>query len=538
MGRWVSPRRGSTSSVTDDEITATARRVFGHEQLWPGQYDAVRALLDGHDVLLVGSTGSGKSLAYQLPAVLLQRPTLVVSPLLALQADQVTRLDQRGTQTSAARISSAETPKQRRQALSAAAAGDLEFLFLAPEQLANDDVREAIAALRPSLVAVDEAHCVSSWGHDFRPDYLRLGELLADLDDPRIIAMTATAAPPVRADIVERLRLHDPTVVVGGSARTNIYLAVERCLDEADQRARVQQAVLGTAAPGIVYVRTRKASEAYAADLAEAGLAAAAYHAGLGKRVRDAVQDDFMAGRLEVIVATSAFGMGVDKPDIRFVVHAQAPESPDSYYQEVGRAGRDRAPAVALLYFRPEDLNLARFFTAARPEPAEVAAVLDAWPEGTEPDRAQLVEQTELSARKLGRILNLVDEAKTNGHRPNVVAVVERAEAYRKLQESRIERMRAYAETRRCRRQFLLEYFGEQTAELCGDCDNCRAGLATDVPDAGPFRVEQPVTHPAFGAGVVMGVEGDELTVLFDDVGYKTLSLPAVVEQELLVPAG
>jgi len=528
---------GRQFPVTEDEISEAARRVFGYEQLWPGQYEAVRALLDGHDVLLVGSTGSGKSLAYQLPAVLLRGPTLVVSPLLALQADQVASLDERGERTSAARISSAETPKQRREALAAAAAGELEFVFLAPEQLANDDVREAIAALRPSLVAVDEAHCVSSWGHDFRPDYLRLGELLADLPDPRIIAMTATAAPPVRADIIERLRLHDPTVVVGGSARTNLYLGVERCLDEGDQRARVLDAVLGTAGPGIVYVRTRKATEAYARDLAEAGLAAAAYHAGLSKRVRDSVQDDFMAGRLEVMVATSAFGMGVDKPDIRFVVHAHAPESPDSYYQEVGRAGRDRKPAVGVLYFRPEDLSLARFFSAAPPAPNDVAAVLDAWPGGTEPDRQGLSEQTGLSGRKLGRILNLVGEAGSNGHRPNVPAVVERAEAYRKLQESRIERMRAYAETRRCRRQFLLEYFGEQTAELCGDCDNCRAGLATDVPDAGPFRVEQPVTHPAFGAGVVMGVEGDELTVLFDDVGYKTLSLPTVVDQELLTPA-
>ena len=524
--------------MTEDEISETARRVFGHEQLWPGQYEAVRALLDGHDVLLVGSTGSGKSLAYQLPAVLLQGPTLVVSPLLALQADQATRLEQRGRRTSAARVSSAETPKQRREALAAAAAGELEFLFLAPEQLANDDVRAAVAALRPSLVAVDEAHCVSSWGHDFRPDYLRLGELLADLDAPRIIAMTATAAPPVRADIVERLRLHEPTVVVGGSARTNLYLGVERCLDEADQRSRVLQAALGTSGPGIVYVRTRKATEAYAAELAEAGIAAAAYHAGLSKRVRDAVQEDFMAGRLEVMVATSAFGMGVDKPDIRFVVHAQAPESPDSYYQEVGRAGRDRAPALGLLYFRPEDLNLARFFTAANPDPNDVASVLTAWPPGTEPDRDGLAEQTGLGPRTLGRILNLVDETTTTaGRRPNVVEVIEHSETHRKLQESRIERMRAYAETRRCRRQFLLEYFGEQTAELCGDCDNCRAGIATDVPDAGPFRVEQPVRHPAFGAGVVMGVEGEELTVLFDDVGYRTLSLPTVIEQELLAPA-
>lgn len=522
--------------MIDDEISEAARRVFGHEELWPGQYEAVRSLLDGHDVLLVGSTGSGKSLAYQLPAVLMNRSTLVVSPLLALQADQATRLQQRSEETSARRISSAETPRQREEALEEAAAGELEFLFLAPEQLANDDVREAIAKLRPSLVAVDEAHCVSSWGHDFRPDYLRLGELLADLDDPRIIAMTATAAPPVRADIVERLRLRDPTVVVGGSARTNLYLAVDRCLDEADQRSRVLHAVLSTAGPGIVYVRTRKAAEGYAADLADAGLAAAAYHAGLGKRVRTQVQDDFMAGRIEVMVATSAFGMGIDKADIRFVVHAQAPESPDSYYQEVGRAGRDRQPALGLLFFRPEDLSLARFFTAPNPKPMDVAKVMEAWPAGTEPDRTQLATDTRMSARKLGRIVNLIEDAGVGTDRPNAIAVIERADAYRRLQESRIERMRAYAEARRCRRQFLLEYFGEQAAELCGDCDNCRDGIAVDQPDEGPYALQQPVRHPAFGAGVVMGVDGEELTVLFDDVGYKTLSLPTVVEQELLVP--
>jgi ATP-dependent DNA helicase RecQ len=229
--------------------------------------------------------------------------------------------------------------------------------------------------------------------------------------------------------------------------------------------------------------------------------------------------------------------MGVDKPDIRFVVHAQAPDSPDSYFQEVGRAGRDRAPALGLLYFRPEDLGLARFFTAPNPQPADVALVLESLTEDGEPDRARIGEQTGLGPRKLGRILNLIDEASENGHRPNVVAVIERAEAYRKLQESRIERMRAYAETRRCRRQFLLEYFGEHTAELCGDCDNCLAGIATDQPDTGPFRVQQAVRHQTFGAGVVMGVVGDELTVLFDDVGYRTLSLPTVVEQKLLEPA-
>ena len=350
--------------------------------------------------------------------------------------------------------------------------------------------------------------------------------------------MTATAAPPVRADIVERLRLHDPTVVVGGSARTNLYLGVERCLDEADQRARVLQAVLGTAGPGIVYVRTRKATEAYAAELAEAGLAAAAYHAGLGKRVRDAVQEDFMAGRLEVMVATSAFGMGVDKPDIRFVVHAQAPESPDSYYQEVGRAGRDRAPAVGLLYFRPEDLSLARFFTAARPEPMEVAAVLDAWPDGhrARPARAGRADRAERPQARPdpqpgGRGPHQRAPAERGrGDRagrglPQAAGVADRADAGVRGDPA----LPAAVPARVLRRADRRAVRGLR--QLPG------RDRPTDEPDAGPFRVEQPVRHPAFGAGVVMGVEGDELTVLFDDVGYKTLSLPTVVEQELLTPA-
>ena len=208
-----------------DRIDEAASAVFGRDRLRAGQRPAVEALLAGHDVLLVQPTGAGKSLAYQLAAVLIDGPTLVVSPLLALQQDQTEHLAAYGGRTRARRVSSAETPKQREEALEAAARGEVEFLFLAPEQLANDAVRAAVTALRPSLVAVDEAHCVSSWGHDFRPDYLRLGELLAGLD-ARIIAMTATASPPVRTDIVERLHLHDPTVVVGGAARDNIDLSV------------------------------------------------------------------------------------------------------------------------------------------------------------------------------------------------------------------------------------------------------------------------------------------------------------------------
>jgi ATP-dependent DNA helicase RecQ len=312
-----------------DQIVETARRVFGHKSLRPGQDEAVRALLDGHDVLLVQPTGSGKSLAYQLPAVLLNGPTLVVSPLLALQEDQTSRLEEYGQQTIARRVSSAETKSEREAALAEAKAGKVEFLFLAPEQLANDEVLAAVTAMRPSLVAIDEAHCVSYWGHDFRPDYLRLGELLAGLRGARVIALTATAAPPVREDIMERLQLENPVVVVGGTARENIYLAVARCLDERDQEVRVTDTVTTTGSPGIVYVATRRAAEHYADELQRHGVNATAYHAGLPKRRREEVQQNFMMAESGVMVATSAFGMGIDKPDIRFVLHAQAPESPD-----------------------------------------------------------------------------------------------------------------------------------------------------------------------------------------------------------------
>ena len=485
--------------------------------------------------MLIAPTGGGKSLAYQLPAVLMNGPTVVVSPLLALQEDQANRLELRGEQTAARRISSAETKRERTEALEAAAAGAVEFLFLAPEQLANDEVLTAIQAMRPSLVAVDEAHCVSAWGHDFRPDYLLLGELLAQIDGIRIIAMTATAAPPVRADIVERLQLHDPVVVVGGTARENLYLGVQRCLEESDQQHAVTAAALALDGPGIVYAGTRKATEAYAVELDAAGLISRAYHAGLPKRVREEIQAEFTAGSIEVMVATSAFGMGIDKADLRYVLHAQVPESPDEYYQQVGRAGRDQRPALGIAFYRPEDLALARFFTPSVPRAQDVSAALGALAAQPDATRDELTEASGLSGRAFGRIRNLIGDVAADGAAPDVAAVIERAEMARSIQKSRIEMMRAYAETRQCRRQFLLRYFGEADAVPCGDCDNCRAGTVTDDSELpSPYEAQAPVRHATFGAGVVMGADGDQLTVLFDEVGYRTLKLAVVEQEELL----
>ena len=376
----------SSDAAVSDEVTVERLRevaddLFGLDELRPAQIEAAAAVLDGRDVLLILPTGAGKSLAYQLPAVLINGPTVVISPLLALQRDQIDRLEARGEQTRAVRLSSAETAAQRAQALADVADG-AEFLFLAPEQLANVDVLEHVAELKPTLVAVDEAHCVSTWGHDFRPDYLRLGELIEQLGAPRIVALTATAAPPVRDDIVSRLRLKRPLTIVKGLARDNIALSVERSVTGEDQERSVRERVLSTAGPGIVYVGTRKAAEEYADAFVTSGQRAEAYHAGLPKSLRDEVQARFFDGETDVIVATSAFGMGLDKPDIRFVFHANAPDSPDAYYQEVGRAGRDGEPALAVLFYRPEDLSLARFFTAGAPKPDDVArfvGAVDGW---------------------------------------------------------------------------------------------------------------------------------------------------------------
>ncbi|HEU4514698.1 MAG TPA: RecQ family ATP-dependent DNA helicase [Nocardioidaceae bacterium] len=538
----MTPRSTRTRS-NGHRAREAAERYFGHESLLPGQEETIRALLDGHDVLLVSPTGSGKSLTYQVAGVLLEGCTVVVSPLLALQQDQIQNLAEGDApELCAARISSAETDAERQEAFDRARAGEMEFLFMSPEQLANPEVLREVAEIGPSLVAVDEAHCVSAWGHDFRPDYFRLGDFIEQVGSPRVIAMTATAALPVREDIVDRLRLSQPRTVVTGFERENIALSVVRCSTAEDQRRTVldtvQEAGRGS---GIVYCRTRKGTEEYAAALGELGHRTAVYHAGLSKKRRDRAHEDFMADEVDTIVATSAFGMGIDKPDIRFVVHADVPESPDTYYQEVGRAGRDGKPATATLVYRSEDLSLGRFFSGGIPERDDVVAVLAAVDRTGTRDPRKVREQTGFGARKAGRILNLVELHVETGGRidaggETVDGVVERAEAQRRLEVSRVEMMRGYAETTRCRADFLLAYFGEEADGLCGICDNCREGVATQaVPDEdAAFPLQSRVRHEEFGEGTVTDLEEDRVTVLFEDAGYKTLSLDLVEEEGLL----
>jgi ATP-dependent DNA helicase RecQ len=502
-------------------------------------------------------TGYGKSSLYQVTGTILEGITIVVSPLISLQEDQVRSLAEATGAPEAVAINSSAGQRERERDWQALEAGRARFAFLAPEQLANPEVRERLGALTVSLFAVDEAHCVSSWGHDFRPDYLLLGDVIDELGHPPVVAMTATGAPPVRAEIAERLRLRRPRLFATGFDRPNLRLEVRRHEEDSQKRAAVVEQVRelaesGGDGSGLVYVATRKDAEQYAVEVEQAGIPSAAYHAGLRTADREDVYERFIDERAHVVAATSAFGMGIDKHDVRFVIHASVTDSLDSYYQEAGRAGRDGKPAVVTLHYRPEDFALTKFFSGGGPDAAELARVFAAVARHPGISRAGLAEQVDISVRSLGRLLGLLRDADVLSGtddalqaievRPGAAAsrAVDEADAHQRIEHSRAQLMQEYAETGMCRRQFLLGYFGEELPKPCGNCDTCSSGSAQrwaeehDAPGEAPFPLAARVRHATWGAGVVMHTEADRLTVFFDDAGYKVLSLSAVRDGDLL----
>ncbi|WP_406131316.1 RecQ family ATP-dependent DNA helicase [Streptomyces sp. NBC_00989] len=592
-------------TLTSRRLRGTARRVFGWQQLRPAQLSAMKAVMQGRDVLAVMPTGAGKSAVYQVPAVLLGGPVVVVSPLIALQRDQMQSLLGSGALRTAA-INSAQRRSDNETAWARISASSVDVIFLAPEQLAKPDVTDRLAAVRPRLLVVDEAHCVSSWGHDFRPDYLRLRHARERLGNPPVLALTANAAAPVRRDIAERLGMSDPVEIVAGFDRPNIHLDVSTFQDAAAKERFVVERAAVEEKPGILYAGTRKAADSYAEQLSDLGLAAASYHAGLSAAERRETQDRFSAGGLDVVVATSAFGMGIDKANVRFVLHASVPGSLDAYYQEIGRAGRDGAPARAILAYRTQDLGLQRFFAAGAPDADALRRVAERLRgDAGAVSATRLRADCELSATALSAVLNLLEETGAvrtgrDGSRftgtadtddasaDDVVdAVVRSALAlhanHRKLEQSRIDMMRGYCETTGCRRQFLLGYFGDSAPVPCGACGNCtdlvtvpasglrrkrsgdagrpdkaaargrwwtRAGARADA-SAGAVRAAETVARPTadndtylpgvrvshdqWGQGEVMSEGDGKITILFESVGYRTLSLAVVTDRRLLV---
>jgi ATP-dependent DNA helicase RecQ len=492
------------------DLDRALREVFGFGELRPGQRETLDDVMAGRPVIAVMPTGAGKSLCYQLPAVVLGERggvTLVVSPLIALMKDQVDGLRARGVATAA--LTSASSPEEQREILEGVRAGVYSLVYVAPERFRSGRFLDALAALgdRLALLAVDEAHCISEWGHEFRPDYRRLGEAVKALAPPRLIALTATATPEVRRDIATQLGLEAPSFRVRGFDRPNLCFRVEPSGGPRDKEARLVEHVRrrgrGTA---VVYAATRKSAERYAEALAAAGMRAQAYHAGQPDEARKSTQEAFMDGGLDAIVATNAFGMGVDKADVAVVVHADLPRSAEAYYQEAGRAGRDGHRADCVLLFNPADARLQEFLIDSSYPSAELLRavwkqVRDDGGASADPERLRRALGDEPSAAAIRSSLRILlrhgflrdDGDWLAATRPDPEAGFPPLDPQALARRADIERgklraMVEYGYHAGCRRRFILDYFGDADAEAvtrgCERCDNCLgAGHAGELSE-------------------------------------------------------
>ena len=488
-------------------LREAARRWFGLARLYPEQERAAAAILEGRDTLVVLPTGYGKSLIYQLPALLLPRPTVVISPLIALMRDQERSLRMRGVPVT--RLDSTLRAETRRQMLTRIGRGGRLVVLTTPETLGADDAQRALRAARPALLCVDEAHCISEWGHDFRPAYLRLGVERQALGIPAVLALTATATPRVRDDIRERLRLRDPLTVSAPPTRGNLRLAAV----EASGNLKIEAAgrlIRKLPRPGIIYCATTKAVDEIFGALTRAQVPCARYHGGMTNSERAAAQRRYMkgGGRL-VMVATSAFGMGIDKPDIRYILHYQAPGSLEQYVQEAGRAGRDGKPSDCILLFDAADLEIQTFLQrTGRPNTGQlrrVAEALAAWAERGPVGikelalsasvplttcralTAELEEARLVATDDAGRLVARVSPANLRAAADDLAG---RYERLRYEDERRLRAVADYAASPPCREQFLRRWFGEDHPPECGRCDRCRERGVTRAPS--PFAAPPP----------------------------------------------
>lgn len=536
--------------VLNVDLRAALKEKFGFESFQPGQEEVVTRVVDGQDTLAILATGAGKSLTYQLPALLLEGTTVVVSPLIALMKDQLDMLKELGV-TDVVALNSTLSEDQEAAALERIRSGNIKIVFVTPEKLEDETFVALLQSLKIPLFVVDEAHCISHWGHDFRPAYLALGHVIEKLGHPTVLALTATATPAVREDILAQLGIPNTKPIVKGFDRPNLVYEVRRAETEADKfkilRALFSENDNHLEGTGIIYTATIKNAlevQKYLHDSLD--IPAAVYHSKLQKQDRVSVHELFMDESIRAVVATNAFGLGIDKPNIRFVMHYDLPGSVEAYTQEAGRAGRDGLRSRCILIYRMSDTRVQNYFlTGKYPNIEEVQKVFGTLEYfATQTEGVSLTDMRKISQLPLTKLKVILALLKKSGFietrtrskyaltadalkNPELVLNLANYETKKSYDQSKLAMMLQYAETTSCRRRFILNYFGEDyDAPNCGACDNCLRGRSATTESG--YRIADVVYHPKWGQGTVERTEKDLVTVLFPTVGYKTLLASAV----------
>jgi len=534
-----------------DEIVLIAKNFLGFSGLRDGILKSTEIVLQGHNLLSVLPTGYGKSTIYHIASLVFKNPILVISPLISLQKDQSEKIKNLKLGRSEVLNSLLKKEKQI-EILKDFSEKKINFLFLAPEQLTRAGVLEMIKLANPSLVVVDEAHSVSEWGHDFRPDFRKLGSYIEFLNSPQILALTATASPPIQKDIISQLRMKDSKIVVDGFDRPNIFLEVLKCENEEDKLEKISEKLKNVEFPGIIYVGKKDSIPILKKFLEDRKFdKIEVYHGSLGKKRRTESQDNFMNGSIKILIATNAFGLGIDHPNIRFIFHFQIPDSVDRYFQEVGRGGRDGKKTIATLFYDKRDLNLSRFFKGKiNFKPKDIKNFLIFVRENSDILlNEKLLYEIGLEKAKAKKIAEkLSDAGVLRMDSEKKVFIVDeknvKFESYkayetqnflRHFESSRVQMIEGYAENLGCRRKYILNYFGENfSKEFCENCDNCLRRNDVKNDENLPFEVGSKVLHFLWGIGQVVRYENDKIIILFEKVGYKKLFLEHILKEEIL----